>query len=371
MTIQKMTSSVKNNIIINELTENKIRALCKEIPNNEWSGILFYNYEGDFIEGININCVDILPLNIGSSTYTEFDMSPEVISYMTDNDLLDCQCGLIHSHNTFKTFFSDTDINTLEKEGIDRNNFVSLIVNNEGTYTSAITRKVISKNTSYKYTFFGRTIKEESNNNNVVIEYYDLNVIKPVYNISTEFKERINNLKKEYNNSKPVVRDNIGESYNKWYNNKINNKKTNNMEEELFEDSKVINSHKEDIEFYNDYNITKESLDTLTKQIVTGSLFVNNNIIDINQWAKNLPNIMDIKYKHLSQNDRIMLYTNYMDMFIDLITNSVKADELLRQGFYEYDIQIVACKDLLSVFSKLDNNEYINIIIDTLTNYLQ
>lgn len=40
------------------------------------------------------------------------------------------------------TFFSGTDTNTLQKEGNDTNNFLSLIVNNEGTYTAAITRKV-------------------------------------------------------------------------------------------------------------------------------------------------------------------------------------------------------------------------------------
>ena len=40
------------------------------------------------------------------------------------------------------TFFSGTDTATLKEEGIDRNHFVSLIVNNEGTYTAAITRRV-------------------------------------------------------------------------------------------------------------------------------------------------------------------------------------------------------------------------------------
>lgn len=40
------------------------------------------------------------------------------------------------------TFFSGTDTNTLQEEGTDRNHFVSLIVNNAGKYTAAITRKV-------------------------------------------------------------------------------------------------------------------------------------------------------------------------------------------------------------------------------------
>ena len=36
-------------------------------------------------------------MDIGSQAYTEFDMSPDVIAYMTDHpELLDCQMGLIH-----------------------------------------------------------------------------------------------------------------------------------------------------------------------------------------------------------------------------------------------------------------------------------
>ena len=40
---------------------------------------------------------------------------------------------------TKMTFFSGTDLNTLQEEGSDMNNFLSLIVNNAGQYTAAIT----------------------------------------------------------------------------------------------------------------------------------------------------------------------------------------------------------------------------------------
>lgn len=39
-------------------------------------------------------------------------------------------------------FFSGTDTNTLLEEGTDRNHFVSLIVNNEGNYVAAVTRRI-------------------------------------------------------------------------------------------------------------------------------------------------------------------------------------------------------------------------------------
>ena len=56
------------------------------------------------------------------------------------------------------TFISGTDLSTLQEEGSDMNNFLSLIVNNAGQYTAAITRKVkhIPHVTeTLEYEFFG------------------------------------------------------------------------------------------------------------------------------------------------------------------------------------------------------------------------
>lgn len=80
------------------IVENKIRYICQQVSSIEWSGTLFYTVEGSFEDdNLEIICKDIFPMDIGNNTYTEFSMSPEVISYMTDNvELLDCQMGLIH-----------------------------------------------------------------------------------------------------------------------------------------------------------------------------------------------------------------------------------------------------------------------------------
>lgn len=97
--IQLKKSTYK--LIIPIEVEKKIRHLCNKISSVEWSGTLFYNYNGSFEDNtLEIRCVDIFPMDIGSSSYTEFDMSPDVIAYMTEHpELLDCQIGLIHSHN--------------------------------------------------------------------------------------------------------------------------------------------------------------------------------------------------------------------------------------------------------------------------------
>ena len=102
-------------------------------------------------------------MDIGTEASTEFDMTPDVISYMTDNDLLDYQVGLIHSHHSMSTFFSGVDTNTLLEEGIDRAHFVSLIVNNKGSYTAGITRRVTA-------TYNIKEVQVLDDNNNLQIK---------------------------------------------------------------------------------------------------------------------------------------------------------------------------------------------------------
>lgn len=85
-------------IIIPNKVERKIRFVCNKVRTEEWSGTLFYKYEGSFEDNsLKIICEDIFVMDIGTAAYTEFDMSPDVISYMTEHsELLDCQMGLIH-----------------------------------------------------------------------------------------------------------------------------------------------------------------------------------------------------------------------------------------------------------------------------------
>lgn len=94
--IKKMSDTF--DLYIPKDVEDKIRFICQKIWRDEWSGVLFYTYEGSIEDrNLYIKCKDIYVMDIGSSAYTEFDMSPEVIGYMTENpELLDCQIGLIH-----------------------------------------------------------------------------------------------------------------------------------------------------------------------------------------------------------------------------------------------------------------------------------
>lgn len=160
-------------LVLSECARGKIDYICEAVSNTEWSGVLFYKVSGEFSDGsLVIDGVDIYMMNIGNPVYTSYDTSPEIISYMTDNGLLDCQIGLIHSHHNMSTNFSSTDIKTLFDNGSDSNHFVSLIVNNSGSYRARITRKAT----------INRNIKEEiifnSFNNESVVERRDITECK-------------------------------------------------------------------------------------------------------------------------------------------------------------------------------------------------
>lgn len=131
-------------------------------------------------------------MDLGTATFTDFSMSEDVTSYIAENiELFNCEIGLLHSHNRMQCFFSGTDLSTLRSEGNDTNCFVSLIVNNEGTYCAAITRKVLRnkevsvRNLGESYEFFGEGNRQISGAKNEtekkvitdsVVEYFMLDV---------------------------------------------------------------------------------------------------------------------------------------------------------------------------------------------------
>lgn len=175
MNIKK--SNLKFDLTISDKVESKIRWWCSRLPNKEWSGVLFYKYKGSFKNNsLKLTAVDFLVLDIGSVTHTEFTESPDIISYMCANELTDCQLGLIHSHNSMRCFFSGEDSNTLASEGSVRNHFLSLIVNNEGSYVAAITRRVKfeSPKAVITYNTFGNNEVKQSVNNAVCDEYVEM-----------------------------------------------------------------------------------------------------------------------------------------------------------------------------------------------------
>ena len=118
-------------------------------------------------------------------------------------------------------FFSGTDTGTLETEGNDRNNFVSLIVNNAGKYCAAVTRKVkvkeeVTAKQSYnvlgdskEYTMPGKRYSREV----TYIGYNKLCISRPVLeNPFAELEERIAEVRKPAYSTKSLF-DNYNDGY--------------------------------------------------------------------------------------------------------------------------------------------------------------
>lgn len=377
-------------LIIPAEVERKIRFACQKVWSTEWSGTLFFTHEGSFENNdLVIRCVDIYIMDIGTQAYTEFDMNPDVIAYMCENpELLDCQMGLIHSHNNMSTFFSGTDTATLREEGIDRNNFVSLIVNNAGTYTAAITRRVKSKQVkeSVSYEFFGDGEKhgtKEYVSSADEIEWFYLKIEKEGENYSfPDMAARLEEIKQAkaeraekaqtpvyQGGYKPVIANSYGTKAGPANLVKKEADKPKVVQPTLFDNA-------DDLPFEEGYDIPyghvsfdKVTLKSLVLQLITGSIIISNDSkIDITKWAKSMPTLYEKRFgkgKVGMDNFKIWAetYTEYLTWYI----TDEKLEEL---GFDETEICAICAHDMIEELTKLPENDYIKGYIDALQKYL-
>lgn len=114
---------------------NKVKYLCSNIPEVEWSGALFFSVEGSIKEPKTFKIIlqDILPLDKGTKAWTEYELDGRYDDYIMDEnhpERLDWTLGHIHSHNSMRVFFSGADKDELNDNVANHNYYVSLIVNN-------------------------------------------------------------------------------------------------------------------------------------------------------------------------------------------------------------------------------------------------
>lgn len=351
ITLIKKSATFK--LIVSESLEQKIRYTCNKIHDTEWSGILFYNYEGSFeSKDLVIKCVDFYLMDVGVATYTEFDMSADVIAYMTHNDLLDCQTGLIHSHNNMETFFSSTDLNTLRDEGKETNNFVSLIVNNKGTYSAAITRKVISKEVTYSFFNKGNITESE---NSINIEYYFLNIeIEKNNTIFENIDDRISEIKNNKKIIKQISLSTISYNSKLFVENKLNSSKY-----ESYFDYNTPN--------YDEIQVNEEIIKSIARQLITCSIIIpNESKVDISKWVINMSKLYDRRF---GREDNFKKFREWADSYTEILTFGIRDNELESLGFDQTDIQIIYADKLVEYLNKFPKNDYLNIYIEELKKY--
>lgn len=291
-----------------EKVEEKIRYLLRKYPSTEWSGVLFYSYQGGFESGdLVITCEDLFPMDLGTTGSTEFRMTPEVSRYVAHNiELFDCQTGLVHSHHQLGAFFSATDLSTLQAEGNDTNCFVSLVVDTRGTYVAAITRKIKTKRTvtitdnETSYNFFGEGSKNLSAPSTVTkeveneeIQYFSLDVERhevsnPLDFLDQRFKEILDKKNPPSKPSSPV-------SYNLFNDRPFTHYPINDCalpwwkesEEEFSEQSKTFyaDGDSEEETFEHNYSPDKDLIHAAVCKMIMCSLTFSASKFDLKQWV--------------------------------------------------------------------------------------
>ncbi len=383
--------NTKYRLVIPAFVEQKIRHLCNRIWEREWSGTLFYKVKGSFEDNsLVITCADIFVMDIGTAGYTEFDMSPDVMTYMTQHpELMECQMGLIHSHCTMPTFFSSTDLNTLKEEGRDRNHFVSLIVNNEGSYTAAITRKVKSKRTVnevFSYESFEGVLVEATDSWKEEVEeiqYFHLDILKEgnVYSFS-DVDARLAEIRKakeaktktQFYTQGTLFSDGscIGGS--------------NKHQEGLSQASKVVIEQpqfpfdtkeiEDEFPFKSvdgiisdqDVKVDPKLIHSLCLQLLTGSVMIpNESKIDIKKWVNNMKSVIERRFGTGTKG--LKIYQDFIESLVEFLVWNSEDPALANIIGDDYMMTVIAT-DMLEYMDTLPQNTYTKICQNALLTYI-
>lgn len=258
------------------------------------------------------------------------------------------------------TFFSGTDINTLREEGSEYNHFVSLIVNNAGTYCAAITRKIVTKIT-------GNCISYYNSFNNVNIEcpdpipyateekhleYFNLEVIKPeiIYEES-ELESRLKYLSnRKRNMTVPALPYNAQSSV-------ANTPKA--VQLDLFKD--VVKESTEVEEVSNLDHISDDHL----KILITGNIFAPmNSTLDVDKWINNMDKAYAKRFKNIDD------FKQFIDSIVEILYNELFEEYIEIDGeYFESFIVPTWSKYIIANLSKNKDNEYVNYCIEALSRY--
>jgi proteasome lid subunit RPN8/RPN11 len=190
----QLTPSLK--VKMPENVYNKIKYACTKIPSVEWSGVLFYTVEGSIKEPEKMVLVlqDILPMQKGVSSYTEYTFDERVIEFITKEGREDWKMGHIHSHNNMGVFFSGTDCSELHDNAPQHNFYLSLIVNNKMEFTAKVGYIATSKNSGFEAKDENGEIYEVLNSGDekkLMVHNCTIDVEKPLLVIDKEFTDGI------------------------------------------------------------------------------------------------------------------------------------------------------------------------------------
>ena len=331
--------------------------------------------------------------DVGEAAYTEFKNDVELAAYMADHELWDCYTGLMHSHDMMSTFFSGTDLNTLREEGNDNNHFVSLIVNNAGTYTAAVTRKIksVSKGESIiEYNTFGNVPIEGEKvafeTEDVYIEYYPLEITKEEVpqKPKTELELRLEEVRKNANSyvnrtsynptTVNVPHINIP-SLEEEKKEEVKESKPKYKQQYLFSEEEMGAMEAETESGYNldpsiaydEDHINPSITENTVTQIITGDIFsIYKSNIDINKWAANMENLYSKRFG--SETPEYDSFTYWVDTFLEFLENELFDDDLFQKGRDYMDA--IWAYDVIVKLQEFPKNKYLDKFVESLERWL-
>lgn len=393
-------------IVIPAEVEKKIRFLCKNIWDVEWSGVLFYKVEGAFEDkSLTIRCVDLFQMDIGTSAYTEFNMSPDMATYMVDHpELLEegIYQGLIHSHNNMATFFSGTDTATLSAEGNDMAHFVSLIVNNAGKYTAGVTRKykcVQTVSEKYTYPTWNGEVREGVETFDIEeekLEWFNLDIVfeDATDDFETEMMERIKEIKeskkkvvtpmyggrnypqygnygkaitptKEVGSTFPMDEDKYYGEKRGWYDPQKDkqDKQLPAKQGELPFDQ----PEEGDVEIpYGVVTVDPDIVQSIVRQLVTSSIIISNeSAVDVKKWANSMESLYRRRFGSVKEFEYFA--SNYVDYLINYTYDGdvmavINNDDSVMAALLAYDVR--------EELKKLPKNPWLSVYIKLMDDYI-
>lgn len=386
-------------IVIPAEVEKKIRFLCKNIWDVEWSGVLFYKVEGAFEDkSLTIRCVDLFQMDIGTSAYTEFNVSPDMATYMVDHpELLEegIYQGLIHSHNNMATFFSGTDTATLSAEGNDMAHFVSLIVNNAGKYTAGVTRKykcVQTVSEKYTYPTWNGEVREGVETFDIEeekLEWFNLDIVfeNATDDFETEMMERIKEIKeskkkvvtpvykgypqygnygkniaptKEVGSTSPIDKDKYyWEEERGWYKAKQLPVKQGELPFDQPEEENL------DIP-YGVVTVDEDIVQSIVRQLVTSSIIISNeSAVDVKKWANSMESLYRRRFGSVKEFEYFA--SNYVDY---LINYTYDGDVMAVINNDDSVMAALLAHDVREELEKLPKNPWLSVYIKLMDDYI-
>ena len=277
------------------------------------------------------------------------------------------------------TFMSGTDLNTLQEEGSDMNNFLSLIVNNAGQYTAAITRKVkhIPHVTeTLEYEFFGDgTINLGTDEYDAVesyeIEYFFLDIEKPTVNIGyTDLFDRIN----EISNSKVINIASKKENTNNNFNLKSNLIIPSTVQEPIlegklpFEGLSKLKAEVDEEDFidYDNIKFNNNQLNSITKQLLIGSPIFTPK--DLNEWVQKMPTVFSKRFGEGQKG--LENYKAFIGYFVEFLLSEAFDEDLAEEGYME-DYQMPICAyGVLQKLHQFKSNSFLSVIEDEVERFI-